>query len=307
MSNDDSTTTTSGTAYVASSAPAYVATGETSVELYLDLVLGLIFFATAGLALRRIVAASRSAGGGGGGGGAETYVVTAFYSLIGATAALRSLWFLVPAGVWQPSYVPMAVYAFDDKTPAWVGAMLSELTVTAGSLTLFSIFCLILCYWADILKKYFHPGARRSLPMMTFLVIMGSLLALELLNVGFFLAGVYTTEGMILYNAVLLAVVSVVCVCEISIFSHRFRTVLKTLGAINQVSCVCACDCASARGSVCAWRDQLWHLSVGGSKTLATGITHMSTNSMVSSSFPNYSIGQHRQPSPTHCMDYSHR
>jgi hypothetical protein len=247
--NDDSTssTTTSGAAHVASSAPGYVETGETTLEVYLDLALGLIFLATAGLALRRIVAASRGAGGGtAGGGGAETYVVTAFYSLIGATASLRSLWFLVPAGVWQPSYVPMAVYAFDYNHPAWVGALLSELTVTAGSLTLFSIFCLILCYWADILKKYFHPGARRSLPMMTFLVIMGSLVALELVNVGLFLAGVYTTEGMILYNAVLLAVVSVVCVVEISIFSHRFRTVLKTLGAINQVS-VCAC----VRACVC--------------------------------------------------------
>merc|ERR1719197_2136327 len=41
---------------------------------------------------------------------------------------------------------------------------------------------------------------------------------------------------MILFNSILLAVVSMVCVAEITIFSHRFRTVLKTLGAINQVS-----------------------------------------------------------------------
>jgi hypothetical protein len=37
-------------------------------------------------------------------------------------------------------------------------------------------------------------------------------------------------------------------VVEISIFSHRFRTVLKTLGAINQVSlcaCVRVCVCVS--------------------------------------------------------------
>jgi len=108
--------------------------------------------------------------------------------------------------------------------------------VTAGSLALFSIFILILVYWADILKKYFHPGSRRSLPMVTFLTLVVTLGGMMVLNVVLFLVKMYTTEGMILFHAILLAVVSIVCVCEITIFSHRFRTVLKTLGAINQVS-----------------------------------------------------------------------
>ena len=230
MSTDDEAVNSPG--------PGYVASGETSFEFYMDLVLGFIFLGTAALAARRIISASRSQSAAQ--AGAETYVVTAFYSLIGATAALRMIWFLIPADVWQPSYVPVAVYAFDKDHPSWVGSMLSEITVTIGSLTLFSIFCLILCYWADILKKYFHPGVRRSSPMTTFLIIMETLAGLEVLNVVLFLMGIYTTEGMILFNAVLLAVVSIVCVVEISIFSHRFRTVFRTLGAINQVRC-CFC------------------------------------------------------------------
>jgi hypothetical protein len=189
--------------------------------------------------------ANGGGGGGGRGGGqhhpqqqqqAETAVVTAFYSLILATSGLRSLYFLVPSGWYQPSYTPAAVYAFDPAAPYWVGAGLSELLVTAGSLCLFSIFILILVYWADILKKYFHPGSRRSLPMVTFLALVAALFGLEAVNVGCFLFGLYTTEGMILYNACLLAAVSAVCVVEITVFSHRFRTVLRTLGAINQVS-----------------------------------------------------------------------
>ena len=72
--------------------------------------------------------------------------------------------------------------------------------------------------------------------MTTFLIIMETLAGLEVLNIILFLMGIYTTEAMILFNAVLLAIVSIVCVVEISIFSHRFRTVLRTLGAINQVS-----------------------------------------------------------------------
>lgn len=206
---------------------------ETTFEAYMGLIFGIAFFITALVASKRMLVSRQQQNQG---GGAETYVVTAFYSLIGATSSLRTLWFLIPAHVWKPSYVPIAVFAWDPAHPSWVGAMLSELTITAGSLTLFSIFILILVYWADILKKYFHPGARRSVPMYTFIGLVFGLVALVLLNLILFLAGLYSTEGLILYNAVLLAAVSLICVCEITIFSHRFRTVLQTLGAINQVS-----------------------------------------------------------------------
>lgn len=37
-------------------------------------------------------------------------------------------------------------------------------------------------------------------------------------------------------SSILLTTVSLVCSVEISRFSHRFRSVLRTLGAINQVS-----------------------------------------------------------------------
>jgi hypothetical protein len=163
-------------------------------------------------------------------------VVTAFYSLILATSVLRSLWFLLPHTIFEPSYVPRAVFAFDPDHPSWVGSCMDQIFQTAGSTCLFSIFILILVYWADILKKYFYPGARRVKPMHTFLTLVAFLILLEGVNVLLFLAKYYSSEAMILVDSILLATVSTVCVVEITIFSHRFRTVLKTLGAINQVS-----------------------------------------------------------------------
>lgn len=201
----------------------------TDIERYMDLAFGAAFLITAIFAARRMTWTRQQAG-------AETTVVTAFYSLILVTSIFRSVWFLIPATVWTPSYTPVAIYAFDEDHPAWLGAFLSEFVLTAGSLALFSIFILILVYWADILKKYFHPASRRSIPMVTFLGLVSCLIVLEICNITAFFFKVYTTEGMILFNSVLLAFVSIVCVCEITIFSHRFRTVLKTLGAINQVS-----------------------------------------------------------------------
>lgn len=202
---------------------------ETEFEKIVDAGMGIAFLITAIFAAKRMTWTRQQ-------GGAETTVVTAFYSLILVTSILRAIFFLIPATVWVPSYVPVAVFAWDQDYPSWIGAALSEFFLMAGSLALFSIFILILVYWADILKKYFHPASRRSVPMVSFLGLVASLVSLELVNIGCFLFGLYTTEGMILFNAVLLAVVSIICVCEITIFSHRFRTVLKTLGAINQVS-----------------------------------------------------------------------
>jgi hypothetical protein len=210
-------------------APSPSTGGETTFEQVLDVVMGVAFLITAIFAAKRMTWTRQQ-------GGAETTVVTAFYSLILVTSVLRAVWFLIPATVWTPSYTPVAVFAWDSEHPSWIGAALSEAVLTAGSLALFSIFILILVYWADILKKYFHPASRRSIPMVTFLALVALLVGLELINIVCFLLKLYSTEGMILFNSILLAVVSMVCVFEITLFSNRFRTVLKTLGAINQVS-----------------------------------------------------------------------
>lgn len=202
---------------------------ETNLEYVSDVVLGLAF-TLVGIAAFRRMAWSRQQGG------AETNVVTAFYSLILLTSLFRAVWFLIPNSILEPTYVPHAVMAFDPNHPSWIGGFISEELLTAGSLCLFSIFILILVYWADILKKYFKPGVRRSRPMNTFINIFTGLLIIEILNAVLFLLKVYSSEGMILVNAILLALVSIVCVVEITIFSHKFRTVLQTLGAINQVS-----------------------------------------------------------------------
>ena len=185
-------------------------------------------------------------------GGAETTVVTAFYSLIFLTSTLRGVWFIIPGTMWSPYYTPHATMAFSSSSSSsttsslennnstssshqWVWEFVEQLLKSAGSLSLFSIFILILVYWADILKKYFYPDARRSKPMLTFLLLVCALFGIQIINAILFLRGYYSTEGMALINSITLSIVSLVCVAEITIFSHRFRTVLKTLGDINQV------------------------------------------------------------------------
>ena len=165
-------------------------------------------------------------------------LITAFYDLILMVSLCRTIWFLLPDTVWRiPSYTPVAIMAWDKDHFEWLGVFASECIVSMGSLALLSIFILILVYWADVLSKYFHPAThlsrRSTTPMMTFFGLMAVLITLEICNVICFLCQLYTTEGMILFNSILLAVVSLGCVCVITLFSHQFRTVLKTLSTIN--------------------------------------------------------------------------
>lgn len=200
---------------------------ETELEYISDAVLGVAFLIVAIVAAQRMAWSNKH-------DGTDTSVVTAFYSLILCTSIIRSIWFLIPNSVMEPSYVPQALMAFTSKD--WVGGFISEILLSIGSLGLFSIFILILVYWADILKKYFQPGVQRSKPMKTFKKIVFFLFFVQVLNATLYLMGIYSSEAMRLVNAILLATVSIICVIEITIFSHKFRTVLQTLGAINQVS-----------------------------------------------------------------------
>lgn len=165
-------------------------------------------------------------------GGAETTVVTAFYSLILLTSTLRTLWFLIPSTVWSPYYTPHATMAFDSThtNPQWKMTFIEILLQGAGSLSLFSIFILILVYWADILKKYFYPGARRTKPMTTFFALVSILALIQLINAICFLLQEYSSEGMILVNSITLSIVSMVCVCEITIFSLSISYRIKNIG-----------------------------------------------------------------------------
>jgi len=207
----------------------YVNLTETSNEYYNDLLLGTAFLVTTLVSLKRMHWSYSQ-------GGVETTVVTAFYSLILLTSLIRSIWFFIPSYVLEDSYVPGPVFAFNPEGGKWVGTFISEVMLSLGSLSLFSIFILILVYWADILKKYFYPGVRRKRPMSTFLMMVGVLIVGEITNGILFLMKFYSSEGMILVDSIVLGAVSLICVAEITIFSHRFRTVLRTLGAINQVS-----------------------------------------------------------------------
>eukprot|EP01038_Epipyxis_sp_PR26KG_P009159 gene9159-12355_t len=79
-------------------------------------------------------------------------VITTFNMLIFLTALSRSIWFLIPNNILEPSYSPTPVYAYESHTQ-WLGILSSELIVEFGSLCLYGVFILISCYWIHMLAK----------------------------------------------------------------------------------------------------------------------------------------------------------
>eukprot|EP01084_Bolivina_argentea_P260185 439303_1 len=164
-------------------------------------------------------------------------VICTFYGLIIFTATVRAIWFFTPDYLLEPSYAPENIYAFHKGPPSvWLGVFVSEVLRTAGSICMFSIFILMIVYWANLLEKVFNDGNQVSSPMLAFWTTVGCLSCLEATNMCLFLLGVYSSQGMMLWDCLILSVVALVCCIEITIHSQRFRALLLTLGAINQVS-----------------------------------------------------------------------
>ncbi len=71
---------------------------------------------------------------------------------------IKEIWFVVPGNVWSMYYTLHAVMAFDPNDESrWVLQFIEVLLEGLGSLSLLSIFILILVYWTDILRSTSTP------------------------------------------------------------------------------------------------------------------------------------------------------
>lgn len=171
-------------------------------------------------------------------------VITLFYSLIFLSSASRAVWFLIPSSVLEVSYAPVAIIAW--KSSGWIGTFVSELLAATGSLSLYSVFILVTCYWSTMMRKVnieilephgvVRPKPRGLGAIKMFLIIIGAVGAVQSLNIILFLSGVINSEGMILFDSVTLSIVAVITSAFMTVLSTRIRVVLMTIGAINSNS-----------------------------------------------------------------------
>lgn len=201
-----------------------------------DLFLGVSFLLITAFSSVRIFRNWSPAGG--------RKVITMFNLLIFVASAIRTVWFLLPNEWLESSYTPRPVVAFDGNE--WIGTLISEMFLVAGSLSLYGIFILVACYWVNMLQKlnsnvapssatsgFARFKTQRLGAIETFTIIMSVIGAFQLLSIVLFLTRVFNSEQMILYDAIMLSVVSVAVVAEITILSIQIRKVLENLEVIN--------------------------------------------------------------------------
>ena len=209
---------------------------ETLFEYDQDVLFGFCFL---GIALFSVVRVARYFDPSGGG-----RVITLFYFLIFLCSASRAVWFLVPNYDMETSYTPTPQVAW--QTPGWAGTFISELLEATGSLALYAVFVLTSCYWGHMTKKVsvealgprdvVRPRGRAYGTINTFLAIFSVVAAAQALNIFLFLAQIENSEGMILYDSLLLSALAVFAGVHMTVLSSRIRVLLTTIGAMNASS-----------------------------------------------------------------------
>lgn len=171
-------------------------------------------------------------------------VITLFYCLIFISSMSRAIWFLIPSSLLEVSYAPVAITAWADR--GWIGMLASEILAAIGSLSLYSVFILVTCYWSTMMRKVnievlephgvVRPQPRGIGAIKLFFRITCAVGSIQLLGIILFLSEVLNSEGMILFDSITLSIIAVVTSGFMTVLSTRIRVVLMTIGAINSNS-----------------------------------------------------------------------
>lgn len=125
----------------------------------------------------------------------------------------------------------------DSYSGYWVGTLISELLLQIGSLSLYGIFILISCYWQHMLNKLDSTTTADSANYGTltwFGMIMLVLLIIQCVNIFLYVFDKINSQGMILYDSIFLALLSLATVTRITLLSNKIKLVLNTLEAANR-------------------------------------------------------------------------
>lgn len=203
---------------------------ETIYEYYQDISLGTCFLLISIVALVRTRLYFDPWGQG--------RVITTFNLLMFFTGLIRSIWFLIPSYILEGSYVPEPIIALESDK--WIGCIVSELLLLVGSLLLYSQFILLALYWSYILlntaapRTAGKPGKKEWSPMSSFTLIMATIVLLECANITLFIMQIFNSQEMIIYDSIMLSILSIGTLTAVCVYSSRIRTVMGKVSKLNR-------------------------------------------------------------------------
>ncbi|KDO33443.1 hypothetical protein SPRG_02250 [Saprolegnia parasitica CBS 223.65] len=181
-------------------------------------------------------------------GSARDPGTTGFFTLMSLAALVRSVWYATPYSVHVSGYVPQRVYIFDD---GWYMLFISEIAEMAGTYILYAVFILMVVFWADILHGAFDRQDAPTYPMRVFATLC-FLLGIAV-STGFALFGCNRIDSLwlLMYNDIVVVVLSLVTFVFVAIFACRMRTVLIAILEVSQVETTARIQTVTRTGFIC--------------------------------------------------------
>ncbi|ETW09233.1 hypothetical protein H310_01637 [Aphanomyces invadans] len=184
------------------------------------------------------------------GASSRDVATTGFYLLMSLAALVRGAWFSTPYSIHVSGYVPQRLHIFDD---GWTMLFLSEVAEMLGTFFLYSIFILMVVFWADILRRAFDPHAyAESHPMRVFLSLFVFLFLY--VSTGFVLFVLDRIDSLLLlmYNDIAISLLSTICAVFVGIYCCRMRTVLIAFFEVSQIETTGRIQTVTRTGVLCA-------------------------------------------------------
>jgi hypothetical protein len=180
-------------------------------------------------------------------------VFTMFNSCICVTSAARAVWLFYPETSYDAVLTEDPLEAFSSS--GWKIFLVSEMLLSCGSISFFSMFILLGIYWSHLLQKkksplpnYHSLDSKNELPtssdsnilvsspIQIFYSIIAVLVLVELINIFLFLDQRFNSYSMLFYDCVMFDIVSLLVLFWISFVTRRLHAALASLESTSQLA-----------------------------------------------------------------------
>ncbi|DAZ98503.1 TPA: hypothetical protein N0F65_004940 [Lagenidium giganteum] len=173
-----------------------------------------------------------------------------FYLLIALASFTRVVWFATPFGLDSVLVKPQRLMIGDEGS---VEFLVAELVELLGSFFIYSIFVLIVVFWADMLRRLFTHESVRSHPLRIFAIVLASLMLVQAVGFAVFLMGRADSFWLMLFDDLLLCLLSFGSLVAVLIYSFRMKTVLQAFLEVSQIDTTDRIKAVNWATSICAF------------------------------------------------------
>lgn len=173
-----------------------------------------------------------------------------FYLLMGMAALTRVLWFATPQGVMSVLVEPKRIMMGDD---GWIDFLTAEAVELLGSFLIYSIFVLIVVFWADMLRRLFTHESVRSHPLRLFSLVLALIVGIQLIGVGIFVSHRADSYWLMMYDDIVMCLLSFGSLVAVLVYSYRMKTVLQAFLEVSQIDTTDRIKAVNWATSICAF------------------------------------------------------